>query len=235
MQVARYEIFHDGGSGRIETSPLICWTGFCIIGTSVMKVQDTSSSTYTESLFLNVVKHNFLFLFFFFFFLPGFTFTNIHDSQDNRWRKSLFPYILSTTSTHFTITYILAGLLLERGQFCAQLAVGIEHGTFGTRSLGFTYSTLTLVAAVVRRMLIARVTLGNISRVLSNLIKRLVFAMFKDSSSLPMFTQLTVISVWLVSWYIYSVGLSLFTGHLRTALAFLILTTTPFYFRIPTR
>ena len=51
----------------IETSPLICsanqWTGFCIIGTSVMKDSRRSSSTYTESLFLHVVKHNLLFLF----------------------------------------------------------------------------------------------------------------------------------------------------------------------------
>ena len=72
---------------RIETSPLICsanqWTGFCIIGTSVMKDSRRSSSTYTESLFLHVVKHNLLF---FVFFLSGFSFTNIYDSQDSRWR-----------------------------------------------------------------------------------------------------------------------------------------------------
>ena len=64
---------------------------------------------------------------------------------------------------------------------------------FGKRSLEFILSTLALVAAVVWRMLKTRVTLGNISRVLLNLTKRLIFAMFKDSSSLPMFTQLTVI------------------------------------------
>ena len=33
--------FHHGGPNHIETSPLICranqWTGFCMIGTSVIK------------------------------------------------------------------------------------------------------------------------------------------------------------------------------------------------------
>ena len=35
MQVAKRQLFHDGGSCRIETSPLICsadqWTDFCIV------------------------------------------------------------------------------------------------------------------------------------------------------------------------------------------------------------
>ena len=35
------QLFHDGGSYHIETSPFICsanqWTGFYMIGTSVMK------------------------------------------------------------------------------------------------------------------------------------------------------------------------------------------------------
>ena len=54
----------------METSTLICsadqWTGFCIIETSVMKDSRRSSSTYTKSLFLHVVKHNLRFLFLFF-------------------------------------------------------------------------------------------------------------------------------------------------------------------------
>ena len=66
-------IFHNGGSCRIETSPLIFsanqWTGFCMAGTSVMKYSRHSSSTYKESLFLHVVKHDLLFLFLFFFYL----------------------------------------------------------------------------------------------------------------------------------------------------------------------
>ena len=72
MQVAKHWLFHDGGSCPIETSPLICsanqLTGFCIIGTSVMKDSKGSSSTYTESLFLHIAKHNFLFFGFVFFF-----------------------------------------------------------------------------------------------------------------------------------------------------------------------
>ena len=73
------------------------------------------------------------------------------------------------------------------------MAAGIEHGIFGTRSLELTLSTLALVTAFVRRMLKTRVTLGNISRALLNLTKRLGFAMFKEFSSIPMFTQLTVV------------------------------------------
>ena len=73
------------------------------------------------------------------------------------------------------------------------MAAGIEHGIFGTRSLELTLSTLALVTAFVRRMLKTRVTLGNISRALLNLTKRLGFAMFKEFSSIPMITQLTVV------------------------------------------
>ena len=74
------------------------------------------------------------------------------------------------------------------------LAAGIERRTFGTCSLEFTLSTLALVAAVVRRMLKTQVTMENISRAFLNLTERLIFSMFKDSSSLPMFKQLKVIS-----------------------------------------
>ena len=76
-----------GSSSQIETSPLICsankWTGFCIIGTSVMKDSKRSLSIYIESLFLHVKS---IICFFCFFFLSGFCFTNIQDSQDRRWR-----------------------------------------------------------------------------------------------------------------------------------------------------
>ena len=65
-----------GSSCQIETSPLICsanqWTGFCIIGTSVIKDSRRSSSTYTESLFLHVVRHNLIFVLFFCFFYLAF-------------------------------------------------------------------------------------------------------------------------------------------------------------------
>ena len=49
----------------------------------------------------------------------------------------------------------------------------------------FTLPTLVQVAATVGRMTENRITLRNISRVLLNLFKRLIFAMFKHSSSLP--------------------------------------------------
>ena len=152
-----------------------------------MKDSGHSSSTYTESLFLHVVNYNLLF--YLFFFLSGFSFTNIHDLQDSRCRGRLSSYLLSTISTCFTDTQTLAALLLQRIKLCAQLAAGLEHGTFATHSLEFALSTLVLVAAVVRKMLTTRVTLKNISYVLLNLTKRLIFIMFKDSSSLSMFTQ----------------------------------------------
>ena len=188
-------------------------------------------------------------IFFCFFVLSGFCFTNIHDSQDSRWRGSLSPYIRSTTSTRFTDTKTLSGLLLQTAHLCAWLAAGIEHGTFGTRSLEFTLFTLALLAAVVRKILKTRVTLGNISRTLLNKTKRLIFVMFKDSSSLSMFTQLTFIfslnSITVashlnlcslaLSWYVCSIRKSLFTECLRIALAFLILTIAPFCVRISTR
>ena len=157
----------------METNPLICsanqWTGFCITETSIMKDLRGSSSTYIDSLFLHFVKHNLLFLF---SSLSAFSFTNIHDSQDNRCSWRLSPYILSITSTCFTDTQTLAALLVQTINLCAQLAPGIEDGTFGTRFLEFTLFTLALVAAVVavvRRVLKTRVTLGNISHVLLNL------------------------------------------------------------------
>ena len=59
------------------------------------------------------------------------------------------------------------------------MAAGIELKAFGTSSLEFTLSTLRLVAAVVRRMIKTRVPLRNISRVLLNLIKRLMFVIRK--------------------------------------------------------
>ena len=61
------------------------------------------------------------------------------------------------------------------------------------RCLELTLSTLTAVAAVVKRILKTRVILGNISRVLLNLIKKLTFVIFTDSYPLPMFMQLTFI------------------------------------------
>ena len=61
------------------------------------------------------------------------------------------------------------------------------------RSLQLTPFTLAMEAAAVRRMLKTWVALGNIFRVLLNLIRRSIFVMFKDSYLLPMFKQLSFI------------------------------------------
>ena len=124
---------------------------------------------------------------------------------------------------------------------------------YATRPLQFVLSTLARVAAVVRKMLKTRVTLGNISRVSSNLIKRLISVMFKDclpppapqcscswhshflyflfSSPITAASRLNfcslALSVWSVSWYVFSIGKSLLTGHLRIVLAFAIPTIAP--------
>ena len=115
-------------------------------------------------------------------------FHEYHDLKDSRGRGRLSLYILSTTSFRFTDTQILAKLLLQRTHRCVQLAAGLKSGTFGflsqvanhsaSRFLNFSLSTLALVADAVRDMLKTRVTLGNISLVLVNLIKRFIFAMF---------------------------------------------------------
>ena len=113
-----------------------------------MKDSKRSSSTYTESLFLHVVKHNFFFLFQFFFLSVFFNEYSRFTRQQLKG-QTLSAYILSATSTCFTGTYTLAGLLLQKTDLCAQLAAGIKHEIFGTSSLEFTLSTLVLVAAVL--------------------------------------------------------------------------------------
>ena len=103
-----------GSSCQIETSPLIFsanhWTGFCIIGTSVMRDSRRSLSTYTESLFLHGLKHNLLFVVV--FFLSGFFSTSIHNSQDSMWRGediSLYPfYHFHPLHRHFDIIWVIA-------------------------------------------------------------------------------------------------------------------------------
>ena len=109
-QVTKHYLFHDGGSSRIVTSPLIFsanqLTGFCIIGTSIMKDSRRSSSTYTESLFLHVVSHNLVFSLLFFFFIWHRTASEGggRGRGESRGGGRLSPYILSATSTRFTDT-----------------------------------------------------------------------------------------------------------------------------------
>ena len=81
------------------------------------------------------------------------------------------------------------------------MAAGIKPETFGFLSevpkhyarlpLKLFFSTLALITDAVGSMLKTRVTLGNISLGLLNLIKRFIFVMFK--LLLPMFKQLTFI------------------------------------------
>ena len=175
MQVAKHYLFNDRGSCCIETSPLICsknqWTGFCIIGTSVMKDLRRSSSTYTESLLLHVVKHNLLFFSIWLFFHEYSRFTG---QQVKRKAISLYLfYHFHLLHKHLGISWVIAEARSPE----------IKHETFGTSSLEFTLSTLALVDAVVRKMFKTRVTLRSVSCVLLNLTKRLIFVMFKDSSS----------------------------------------------------
>ena len=83
--------------------------------------------------------------------------------------------------------------------------------------------------------------MGNISRVLLNLFKILIFVMFKQLLPPPnvhavnISSQITAasclnfcslaLSVWLASWYVFLTVKSLFRGRLRIALVFTFLTT----------
>ena len=94
----------------------------------------------------------------------------IHTKAVNRYAVSLCPfYHFHPLYRHLAISWVIAS---ESSPLRMELAAGIEHETFGTRSLELNLSTLALVAAVVRRTLKIRVTLGNISRVLLNVTKR---------------------------------------------------------------
>ena len=172
-------------------------------------MKELTSSIILETSALTCFKAEFAFC----FFLSGFSFTIIDDSQDSRERRIKSLYTLSTTSARFTDTQKLAELLLQGAQLCVQLVAGFEPRAFGlltqvpnhyaTCSLDYALSKLAL-AAVVKRLLKTWVALGNISRILLNLIKRLTFAMF-ILLPLPMFKQLTFIfSLWLSNYRCFS-------------------------------
>ena len=163
------------------------FTGFCIIRTSIMKDLRSSSSTYLESLFLHVAKHNLLLFVCFFFYLAFLSQIFIIHRTAGEGRGYFLISFLPLPPAPQTLRYQLGYCCRELTS--AQLAAAIEHGSFGTCSLEFTLSTLALVAIVVRRLLKTQATLGNISHVLLNLTKRLIFAMSESSSSLPIFTQ----------------------------------------------
>ena len=114
-------------------------------------------------------------------------FHEYHELKDSMSRGRLSLYNFFIPCFRFTNAQALAKLLLQRAHLCAKLAAGLEPGTFGflsqvtyyssTRFLIFSLSTLALVAVVVWSMLKTRVTLGNISLDLVNLIKRFKLVM----------------------------------------------------------
>ena len=86
-------------------------TGFCIIRTSVMKNSRRSSSTYTESLFLHLVKYNLLFFVLVFFFLSGFFLQySRFTGQQVKWETiSLYPfYHFNPLYRHLDISWVIA-------------------------------------------------------------------------------------------------------------------------------
>ena len=106
-----------------------------------MKDLGCSSSRYTESPFLYVLKHNLLSFFSIWLFFHEYS----RFTKQQVKGEAISLYLLFANSTRFTDTQTLAGLLLQRAHLCIKLAVGIEHETFGTRSLEFTFSTLAVV------------------------------------------------------------------------------------------
>ena len=61
MAFSRY-LFHDGGPYHIETSPLICianeWTGFYMIGTTIMKELTNFTKTFHLRCLTEIVWQN---------------------------------------------------------------------------------------------------------------------------------------------------------------------------------
>ena len=144
-----------------------------------MKGSRRSSSKCTECLFLHVLKHNLLFCFSVFSIWPFST--NIHDSQDSRW-ISFYPfYHFHPLYRHLDISWVIAA------ESSPLHIAGSQNRTWNLWCTLFRiHSFYTCTgSAFVRRMLKTRVRLENISRVLPNLTKRLIFAMFKESFSFP--------------------------------------------------
>ena len=101
------------------------------------EVRPSSLITLRQSVLILQSRISFLFLVVFwgvvclFFWVFFWGFFHKYDLKDSRGRGRLSLYILSTTYFRFTDTQILAKLLLQRAHLCAQLAAGLESGTFG--------------------------------------------------------------------------------------------------------
>ena len=90
-------------------------TGVLIILSPIFRDIENSGLYRIKTLFLSICKLFFRVLlnhchqFHLLFLLSGFSFTNIHDSQDNWGIERLLLKLLSVTSIHFSETQILAG------------------------------------------------------------------------------------------------------------------------------
>ena len=150
-----------------------------MIGTSVMKESRRSSSIIHRKTVLTCCKAEFT------FFLSGFSFheySRFMGQQVKGKAISWYPF------SHFYPLY----RRLDISRFIA--AVSSPPRIAGRiRTENLRYPLFALVAAVLWRMLKTPVPLTNISRVLLNLIQRLIFVIFKDYSSLPMLTKLEFI------------------------------------------
>ena len=148
----------------------------------VVKDSRRSSSRYTDSLFFHVVKHDLLFSLFV-FFLPGFSFTNIHDSQDSRWREegggylliSFLPFRLASESLRYQLCYCCRDITSAHSWQPEPSMEPLIHVLSNSLFLQLHWYPMLF------REYLTWVTLGNISCVLLNLTK--------NCFSLPKFTS----------------------------------------------
>ena len=171
-----------------------------MIGTSVIKKLRRSSPIILQKSVLTSFRAEFAFSLFFFFFIWVFFHRYSHSTwQQGNWETiSLYPsYHFHSLHRHLDTSCVIPAESLHNWQ----PDLNRETLFYQRKSLTFklyalfrihTFYTCSM-AAIERKMLKTRVTLGNISRVLLNLIKKLTFEMFKDSHTLQMFTQLTLI------------------------------------------
>ena len=134
----------------------------------------------------------FLFLFYQGFFTNILIYREAGEGEDYLFKLSLpLPF---DSNTHLGISQVIAAessLLRIASSRTQPRSLSEVSKHYATCSFKFALSSLALIAAVVKSMLKTRVTLGNISLVLLNLIKRFIFVMFKFLA--PMSTQLTFI------------------------------------------
>ena len=165
------------------------WTSFCIIRTSVMKDLRHSSFTSTESQFLHVAKHNFLFFVFFSIWLFCHECSRFTGQQMKREAIFLYPlYHFHLLYRHLDISWVIDAESLPLH------IAGSRHRTWNLWNTPFRihpfYTRTDSCCSYENAQ-----NLGTTGKYLLCLIKSdwKIFALFKDSSSLPMFTQLTVI------------------------------------------